>query len=346
MQVPVAADPSDESPPRGRRVWFVLVLLSAIPVAASAADPVDRLAAVLHTATDFKQRLAAVIGLARQGTAKSVPALIAALQDAHGAVRGAAASALGKLGDARGKPALEALLQHEKDSFVVGQAQSALAALLRGSKPAATRPASELQVDGTLGSLDEQVAQDGVNGRLAQAMSCFKRELQNAPYLGGQVEFKFRVAADGKVKWVYLRRSDLGSLSAEQCILEEMRQATFGAPEGGEAEFTIPLKLDGRNGAASPDAGAPPLPGRLEQSCPKLMRPDPSGRPLSLPSGLRLTLYVDGEGAVLSAGLAAEAEIPVPSARELVARLKAINLGSHPAGGTTKITAPFPCSSR
>jgi TonB family protein len=323
----------------------LLALLALSPAPASAAnDAVQRLSQMLRTGRDFKQRVAAAVGLARLLDRQGVPALIDALKDAHPTVRGTAASALGKIGDARGRVALEALLKQEKNDFVLGQAQSALALLLRegGAKPK-TGP-NDMQVDGTVGTLDEQAAEDGVHRRLTQAATCYNRERTTASFLAGKVVLKFRVAGDGRVRWVRFKRNELGSLAAEQCILREMQQARFSAPDGGEAEFTIPLSFepgnvgtgDGALGADSPP-GTPEV-AKLRKACKKLLRG------LSPPPGLRVTMYVNPEGVVESAGLSADGnDLPAAFAQELVTRLKALKLGERDDGRTNKIMAPLAC---
>ncbi len=328
------------------RLLTLAALLPGLLLASAHAEPVQvqRLSQVLRTAKDYKQRLAAAIGLARLMDKVAVPVLIDALKDGHQTVRGAAAGALGKLGDPRARPALEALIQREKDQYVLGQAQTALATVLRASGHGSGQQGSgkEMQVDGTLGSLDEADAQSGVNGKLGLANACYQRERARVSYLSGKVQLKFRVTTDGKVKWVRLGRSDLGSVAAEQCILTEMTKATFRAPDGGEAEFAIPLGFG--VSPAAPDAGVPPEAGKLKKACTKILKP---GRPgaLTPPPGLLLTVYVTSEGTITSAGLSADGnEIPPAFAQELVTRLKTLSLGEGSGGPIVKITTAFGCS--
>jgi TonB family protein len=329
-----------------RRCLLLVLLLALSPGAVSAAnDAVPRLSQVLRTAKDFKQRVAAAVGLARLLDRQGVPALIEALKDAHPTVRGIAASALGKMGDPRGKTALEALLKQEKNDFVLGQAQSALALLLRegGAKPK-TSP-DDMQVDGTVGTLDEQTAEDGVRRRLGPAATCYTKERTSATYLAGKVVLKVRVAQDGKVRWVRFKRSDLGSIAAERCILTEMQQARFSAPEGGEAEFTIPLSFEPGavgtgegSGAAEPAAPPAGEAAKLRKACKKLLRG------LSPPPALRVTMYVNPEGVVESAGMSADGNDIAPAfAQELVTRLKALKLGERDDGRVIKFVAPLAC---
>jgi len=304
---------------------MLLALLQALLPARAEADPVSQLMRILASASDYKQRLTAAIGLARYRDRRSVPALIKALKDPNHTVRGTVAGVLGTFGDQRARPPLEALLLGTKDSFVRGQAQKALAALMalaEGKKPGGA--GGRMQLHGILGTLDQQAIQEGVNARLPQATGCYSRQLETAPYIGGKIDLKFRVATDGKVKWVRIWNSDLGSLDAEQCITREMMNATFDAPDGGEAEFSIPLTFGGGDTATALDPRSE-VARRLQRSCKKLLRVG-KRRLLVAPPGLQVGLYIDTYGTVVSAGLAADVEIPADFAQEFIGNLKRLEL--------------------
>jgi hypothetical protein len=256
-----------------------------------------------------------------------VPKLIKALKDPHHTVRGTAARVLGSIGDQRARKPLEALLLRARNDFVRGQAQKALAALMaRVEKKKPARPGTRMQVLGTLGTLDQQSIQEGVDVKLQSATGCFARQLQRAPYLGGKIELKFRVATDGSVRWVRVKQSDLGSLEVEQCIITEMMKASFDRPDGGEAEFSIPLAFSGGDAVTTLDPERSPVARRLRRSCRKLLRAGKRAR-LSAPSDLQVGLYIDPRGKVVSAGLSAGgADIPVDFAQAFVANLKQLQL--------------------
>jgi hypothetical protein len=339
-------------------ILLLALLASSAPLtiparaAAAPASARDQLAKVLRSAKDYKQRIAAVIGLARLNDRRAVPALVEALRDPQGTVRGTAAGALGKLGDEGAAHALESLLARERDPFVVKSAQSALAALLRDAAPAARQPprsSNEMEVAGTTGTLDGQAAEDGVNARLPRVADCYTRARSAAPFLAGRLDLKLRVTTAGKVRWVRLERSDLGSLAVEQCILATLGAAAFSAPEGGEAEFKIPIALDPQSIGILP-ASSPPADGRvpaeakkLLKGCKKLLRPA-DGAALTPPAGLLATLYIDPDGAVLSVGLSAPGGQLAPEiANTLVARLKAAKMPPRDDGHIIKVVTPFAC---
>lgn len=330
------------------RIFALLGLLTlpALEPVARAADPVPQLIRVLGRASDYKQRLAAIIGLARTRDARAVPALIRALKDPNHTVRGSAARVLGTLGDRRARKPLEALLLLSKNDYVRGQAQQALAALMARAEGKQAVRGDEMQTLGTLGTLDRQSIQDGVADKIPRVRSsCYRRRLGEEPYLGGEVGLKFRVATNGSVRWVRFKQSDLGSLEVERCILEVMRGARFGRPQGGEAEFSVPIRFKGGDRVTPLDPRRSRAARRLRGSCKQLLRGEaPRGR-LKPPPGLRVTLYVDDEGKVVSAGLSAGGEeIPAEFADRFIANLKQLKLEDPSVEGSHgKLIYPLRC---
>jgi hypothetical protein len=109
-----------------------LVLLLARP--AAAAGKVDELAKSLLEDSSYKVRLQAALLLGRLGDRAAVDPLVKALGDENKTVRAMAAQSLGKLGAPEAAAPLKALLDRERDSFVRGQAQQAIASLEGGAR--------------------------------------------------------------------------------------------------------------------------------------------------------------------------------------------------------------------
>lgn len=109
---------------------IALLLLSAAGVAR--ADRIDALAHLLTTAASYKVRLQVAVTLGTLGGSRAVPALSAALRDADQNVQGAAAAALGQIGDRRADAPLRALRERTRSPFVRKQVSQALALLEDG----------------------------------------------------------------------------------------------------------------------------------------------------------------------------------------------------------------------
>ncbi len=115
-----------------RSVFFCLL------VAGSArADSIDDLAKELRTNDDFRVRTQAALSLGKTGSDRAVDPLCGGLDDGNDAVRGAAASALGKLAKSSSKACLEARREKESSDKVKAAIDKALRAI--AGVPAGTK---------------------------------------------------------------------------------------------------------------------------------------------------------------------------------------------------------------
>jgi hypothetical protein len=112
-----------------KRLWPLLAVLCLLSAAPAMAGKVEDLSRMLLEDASYKVRLQAALLLGKLGDRAGAAPLMKALSDENRTVRGMAAQSLGRLGAAEAGPALKALLQRERDSFVRGQAEKALAAL-------------------------------------------------------------------------------------------------------------------------------------------------------------------------------------------------------------------------
>src|SRR5580700_6290568 len=122
------------------------VLLGAFAISIALAQPAagqDAAAAVheLTNSSDFRIRVNAALVLGRNGGEGARDALEHALGDAHPAVRIAAATALGYLGDPLALAALERRLPGEPSPGVAAQIHSSIERLRNGAAAAAEEPA-------------------------------------------------------------------------------------------------------------------------------------------------------------------------------------------------------------
>lgn len=105
------------------------VLLCLLVASSALADSIDDLIKELKTNDDFRVRTQAALSLGKTKDARAVDPLCGALDDGNDAVRGAAASALGKLGKKDGKPCLEARREKESSDKVKSAIDKALRAI-------------------------------------------------------------------------------------------------------------------------------------------------------------------------------------------------------------------------
>lgn len=111
------------------RPWLAPLALGLwLWAAPASAGKVDDLARMLEDSS-YKVRLQAALLLGKLGDRAGAQPLMRALSDENRMVRAMAAQSLGRLGQGDAVPALKSLLERERDGFVRGQAEKALASL-------------------------------------------------------------------------------------------------------------------------------------------------------------------------------------------------------------------------
>lgn len=131
---------------------------------AGAADEVETLHARLRGGVDFRVRALAALAMGKMRGPEVVAPLVAALDDAHPAVRTAAAAALALLG-ADAKPALPALAAHaltETEPSTKAEIDRAVA-VIQGRRPGDYAPAAVVIRVGKIGSVEASGADEVVD---------------------------------------------------------------------------------------------------------------------------------------------------------------------------------------
>lgn len=179
-----------------------------------------------------------------------------------------------------------------------------------------------MQVEGLMGTLDPQQIQNALNSALPGASRCYYNETRIHPYVGGTMTMKFVVKRDGMVKSVHATESNVGSYDIETCVIERLAKVQFDKPRGGgNAEFTYPLSFPARMSVQEWDSSqvdATMKAWREKADVAKELKV------LDIPDGLVLTLYIDQNGRLTTAGMIADGPILKEFATKLVDQMKAI----------------------
>jgi hypothetical protein len=102
-----------------------------------------------------------------------------------------------------------------------------------------------MEITGTLGTIPERKVHAALEPKLGSFQRCFVQGAREVEFIGGRMEFYFRVAADGAVEWVYPRSSTVGHRATEQCLLAAAQSTRFPAPQGGTgAEVAWSFEID------------------------------------------------------------------------------------------------------
>ncbi len=194
------------------------------------------------------------------------------------------------------------------------------------------------KIESEIGALDEDAVQDVFRQARRKVTQCLRRANDGMAMeiVGGELEVQLRVKGDGSLRWIYPLRSTLGNRQAERCVLAVLDSYTWPKPEGGD------------EGLARTDYGIDP-PGRAPfawdasdlgekrsavQSELRRCMNDAGAASLSI------TMYVDPDGRVLTAGGAVGDENGVESIDCGIAAVKAMRFpspGSYPAKVTVSV---------
>ena len=182
----------------------------------------------------------------------------------------------------------------------------------------------------TKGSISKEKIESGLAPHAPALADCYMSKVGKRRWLGGHVVMQWFIKGDGSVSSVKMIESNLGSWAIEQCMLDIAWSATFGKPNGGDVDFTLPFDFSAKGGSAVWDEDQalravggqlavlddcddfefepkPAKPVRGKKVPPKKKEPDPDDkptRPEKAPSNVVMTLYVGPGGKLQSVGFA------------------------------------------
>lgn len=170
---------------------------------------------------------------------------------------------------------------------------------LPSSSESSSEPADSLSVSGLRGTLSQHEISGALDPRLPKFLRCAQQRMGELEALSGTISFAFHIAVNGSVADVRPTASTLGDRETERCMVEVAKSTRFPAPHGGEADFNWPLEL--------PPSGDVRAPVELASDFARAVL-SREGAALHARCGggqVVVTAYVDTEGSVLAAGVAA-----------------------------------------
>jgi TonB family protein len=161
-------------------------------------------------------------------------------------------------------------------------------------------PDDGLELTSTRGRMDPADVEAGLAPHAAALEDCYKSRVGKQRWMGGKVELKWEIAADGALRSAQIASSDLGAWPVEKCLLEVARAIQFKPPRGGDADFTVPLEFSARGQSQwwDEDRSAQVLAPRAVD----LAECVATGE--APPEGVVITVYVGTRGKVQSVGFA------------------------------------------
>lgn len=180
--------------------------------------------------------------------------------------------------------------------------------------------------------------QEAVDQVFAKASSDLKRCLddgaERVEFLGGDVEFLVKIGSDGRVSHAHLEASTIGDRATEVCMIDALKRRSWPKPVGGETGIAQkPFSFDMLNDVRPPtDWSADSIEEALGELAPKIDECKSGGGSFSI------TMYVDTDGSVMSAGIA-HAEDSGESAAECI--LDVVKTASYPSPGSWSAKVTF-----
>ena len=93
----------------------------------------------------------------------------------------------------------------------------------------------------TTGSLEATTINAVMKKHLSGMRSCYERELENDPALGGKVTIAFTIGTSGKVTQAEVASSDMDNAKVEECLVKRVISIKFPEPEGGAVKASYPM---------------------------------------------------------------------------------------------------------
>ncbi len=153
----------------GALLVVAVALLRAAP--AHAEDRVETLTKVIQTSSSDKERLSAVVALAKLGGKPTLKPLVTALADPNPKVRATAAGALGHLGHPAAVPSLRELASSDADSDVRAHARTAVDQILKTNHMPAEPPPAPVITPESAAAADASARRNGGFGHSPHAVA-------------------------------------------------------------------------------------------------------------------------------------------------------------------------------
>jgi len=180
--------------------------------------------------------------------------------------------------------------------------------------------------------------QDAVDKVFAKASDdlrgCLDDGAKRVEFLGGDVAFVVKIGADGRVSHAHLEESTIGDRATEVCMLEALKRRTWPKPVGGDTGIAQkPFSFDMPNDVRPPtDWTADSVEEALGKLAPKLDECKSGSGSFSI------TMYVDTDGSVMSAGIA-HGDDNGESAADCI--LDVVKTASYPSPGSWPAKVTF-----
>lgn len=194
--------------------------------------------------------------------------------------------------------------------------------------------AHEIGAMAEIGALPEEETVAAFSNSLGSIQDCFTKGAQRIEFLGGAISFHVVVGRQGNVENIYASQSTLGDRETERCMFGVLRGADWPKPVGGligvaQNGFEFDMSGDVRPPVEIDDFDADAVLADL--------RSEIRGCKHGSSEPFTATVYIDTNGAPISAGIAAPDKTAESASDCLVDVLKGAKFPS-PGSWPAKVT--------
>ena len=195
--------------------------------------------------------------------------------------------------------------------------------------------ASGVSVSSEIGGLNQEAVNKVFTKASTALQACLDAGAKRVEFLGGDVGFVVKIGQDGHVSHAHLEASTIGDRTTEVCMLDVLKSRTWPKPVGGETGIAQkPISFDMPNTEVRPatDWSVDSIEEALGELHAKL------GECKGGRGSFSVTMYVDTDGSVLSAGIA-HAEDSGESAADCL--LGVVKAATYPSPGSWPAKVTF-----
>jgi hypothetical protein len=176
-----------------------------------------------------------------------------------------------------------------------------------------------------VGGLNEAQVKQTFERAASKLSACFAKGTERLPYLGGEVHFMVCIKKDGTPRFAFVKDSNLGDRTTEECMLGVFKAISWPKPQGGdglaENSYTFEPSADER----------PPVEWSPEQLGKPFRKAQASLSQCRTSAGagaLKATMYVEPSGKPSAVGVSGADEKADAAADCVISALKALTFPS------------------
>ena len=193
----------------------------------------------------------------------------------------------------------------------------------------------EPQISGLMGTIDAEAVEKAFEAKMNDVRACRRNHLSGLGFVGGKVQYFFKIGMDGVPIKVVLEQSELGHHPLDACLTKIAKSLKFVKPKGGTAEVRYSFELAAERTEAKPWAAS-----KIAKKMRAKKRAIKACRVGGKPAKFSVTFHILPQGKAKTAGVASPEDLPDGFAA-CVAKVVAGTTWPDPLGEVVRVTTDF-----